>query len=411
MKRALLIGINYSNTSNKLNGCVNDIVDIYNMLKNMGYSYFDILIDDITPFRQNRNINRPIRLPTKDNIINYTRQFIDTSISGDTLYIHYSGHGTQKLSSTEKDGYNEAIVPLDYDINGIIIDDELRKLIIEPLLYKNIKLRIIFDCCHSGSSLDLKYNLTLNTSRNTNINTITNTITNTNTNTNIEKEESVFKKIMIGQIQEEMNNYFDKTIVEKNINKMSNTDTFSTLIKKIVNEQLSNELNKLFDKSIVEKYITKQNSYNLYNSGNSGNSCNSGNSVNSGNSCNSDNSDNIELVHWIQSEEKKNIKYQDLTKIRPTNNNKNNNILLDVLMLSGCADNQTSADSYFNNRANGALTKIFIENYQNSMLTNKFDNIALFLYKIRNRLLELQYRQTPQISSEQEFNNSTIFNI
>ena len=38
-KRALLVGINYYGTNNKLNGCINDVENINNFLLKNGYIY------------------------------------------------------------------------------------------------------------------------------------------------------------------------------------------------------------------------------------------------------------------------------------------------------------------------------------------------------------------------------------
>jgi hypothetical protein len=78
------------------------------------------------------------------------------SIKEGELFLSYSGHGAsiRDKSRDEKDGCDETIVPLDFEL---IVDDDLRKILVEPLSNK-VKLTALFDCCHSGSGLDLKYN-------------------------------------------------------------------------------------------------------------------------------------------------------------------------------------------------------------------------------------------------------------
>jgi hypothetical protein len=78
--------------------------------------------------------------------------------AGDCLFFHFSGHGSQQDDRTglEEDGYNETIVPLDYQTNGMITDDELFDLIAKPLP-EGVHLTTIFDSCHSGTVLDLPY--------------------------------------------------------------------------------------------------------------------------------------------------------------------------------------------------------------------------------------------------------------
>ena len=157
MKKALLIGINYSdynsNSIIKLNGCIDDIINIQNtLIKYYGYDSSNIVMlrDDS---------QEPSSLPTKENIIFHLKDIMSSkNDSVDEIWIHYSGHGSQihnnidKLKSTD---VVDIIVPIDYAEAGFISDDDLYDYIknIEP----NIPTIMVFDCCHSGSMLDLKY--------------------------------------------------------------------------------------------------------------------------------------------------------------------------------------------------------------------------------------------------------------
>lgn len=71
---------------------------------------------------------------------------------GDTLFFHFSGHGTQVPADDpheEADGLDEAIVPTDMNI---IVDDDLR--VIFCRLPLGAHLTMLADCCHSGTMLD-----------------------------------------------------------------------------------------------------------------------------------------------------------------------------------------------------------------------------------------------------------------
>jgi hypothetical protein len=47
VKRALLIGINYKNTPDQLDGCINDVNNIRNFLTlKLGFTNFMVLTDD-----------------------------------------------------------------------------------------------------------------------------------------------------------------------------------------------------------------------------------------------------------------------------------------------------------------------------------------------------------------------------
>jgi hypothetical protein len=148
MKFALLIGSNYINTPNaRLYGCINDIINIKNMLID-AYDYIDsniiVLRDD-----------KPNLLPTQANIINNLTNVINESANYEEVWIHYSGHGSTVIddNNDEADGKDEVIVPCDFQTDGVITDDVIFNII------KNSKCRtiIVMDCCNSGSVCDLQW--------------------------------------------------------------------------------------------------------------------------------------------------------------------------------------------------------------------------------------------------------------
>jgi hypothetical protein len=143
-KNALLIGCNYKNTQYELFGCINDVNNIKNKIqKEYKFNNITILTDNTT------------KKPTKINILNSLKNLLINSKSGDTLLFFYSGHGTQTIdkNNEETDKLDEVIVPLDFKY---IIDDELNNIIYNNLK-SGVNLFTLFDCCHSGSILDLKY--------------------------------------------------------------------------------------------------------------------------------------------------------------------------------------------------------------------------------------------------------------
>lgn len=147
-KYALLVGINYTNTVNELYGCINDTNNIKTLLnQKYGYNNFTFLTD---------NTNKK---PTKQNIIKEFTNLLTNAIPGDSLFFLYSGHGTSSadLNGDELDGQDELIVPIDAtSLNTCILDDEFNK-IIKDNLKAGVKLFALFDSCHSGTMLDLKY--------------------------------------------------------------------------------------------------------------------------------------------------------------------------------------------------------------------------------------------------------------
>ena len=143
-KRALLIGINYIGTSHELQGCIYDVIEMKSLLIDAyGFSPNNIITlrdDD------------PANLPTRTRILQEIQALL---ASPSQIFLHYSGHGTQikDITADESDRLDECIVPCDYAKTGFITDDQIN------ILAKGLKGRglAIFDCCRSGTIMDLPY--------------------------------------------------------------------------------------------------------------------------------------------------------------------------------------------------------------------------------------------------------------
>lgn len=107
----------------------------------------------------------PQRIPTKQNIRKAMRWLVQGCQPGDSLVLHYSGHGSKQkdYSHDELDGFDEAICPLDHETEGLIIDDEINATIVRPLP-PGVTLHAVVDTCHSGTVLDLPYLCRMNRS-------------------------------------------------------------------------------------------------------------------------------------------------------------------------------------------------------------------------------------------------------
>jgi hypothetical protein len=147
MSRALLIGINYTNTPNQLQGCIYDIIEVKSLLIDAyGYNPNTIIClrdDD------------PANMPTRARILQEIRALVANATPTTKLFLHYSGHGTQlkNTAGTEIDGQDECIVPCDYLSAGFITDNEINTLVKDM---KGIGLAV-FDCCRSGTIMDLPF--------------------------------------------------------------------------------------------------------------------------------------------------------------------------------------------------------------------------------------------------------------
>ncbi|KAJ1327347.1 hypothetical protein BSLG_010689 [Batrachochytrium salamandrivorans] len=113
--RALYIGINYTGTKSALRGCVQDVQNVSKYVGSTNIFKESLFLTD--------DQQEPAKRPT---------------------------HGD------ETSGLDQTIAPLDYEQAGQITDDEMNAILVHPLP-KGVRLTAVFDCCHSGSALDLPY--------------------------------------------------------------------------------------------------------------------------------------------------------------------------------------------------------------------------------------------------------------
>ncbi|PHT52917.1 Metacaspase-2 [Capsicum baccatum] len=151
-KRAVIVGISYKNTKNELKGCINDAKCMRFLLTNR----FKFPQDSILMLTDEER--DPYRIPTKHNIRMAMYWLVQGCQAGDSLVFHYSGHGSQQRNYTgdEVDGFDETLCPLDFETQGMIVDDEINATLVRPLP-RGAKLHAIIDACHSGTMLDLPF--------------------------------------------------------------------------------------------------------------------------------------------------------------------------------------------------------------------------------------------------------------
>ncbi len=141
---ALLAGINAYPNVNKLSGCLNDIANVRDYLRE---SAPDADVEVLTDADA-----------TSANIARQFRDFLGRAGPDDVAYFHYAGHGTQNLSAPEFAEYfpsrdDEALVCWDYNwapAEGLLADKELAVLI-EAVAARGPHVAVTLDCCHSGS--------------------------------------------------------------------------------------------------------------------------------------------------------------------------------------------------------------------------------------------------------------------
>lgn len=133
--RALCIGID-KYPERPLAGCVNDARTWGNALTQLG-ARVDYLFDGDA---------------TCEGMKAAIRSLVGSGAPGDVLVLQYAGHGGQLPNrvDSEEDGYNEALIPVDYTTGALLVDDELAQILGE--LRAGVAMTLFMDCCHSGTN-------------------------------------------------------------------------------------------------------------------------------------------------------------------------------------------------------------------------------------------------------------------
>jgi hypothetical protein len=141
VKRALLIGINHYKSVPGLQGSVNDVETMREILT----THWGFAARNITVLTDEH--------ATRAQMLAALNQLVQESGPEDTVYFHYSGHGSQvkDLNGDEEDGLDETIVPQDGRSGNVpdIVDDEL------DAIFSRMRARIaviVLDSCHSGTA-------------------------------------------------------------------------------------------------------------------------------------------------------------------------------------------------------------------------------------------------------------------
>jgi hypothetical protein len=142
-RKALCIGINYRGQRSELRGCVNDAINMQQFLvRNYNFKEEDmVMLLDV-------DTSGPRQIPTRANITAAMQWLVRDAQPNDSLFFHYSGHGgtAKDLDGDEEDGTDETIYPLDHEVAGQMIDDEMHDIMVRPLP-AGCRLTAIFDSC------------------------------------------------------------------------------------------------------------------------------------------------------------------------------------------------------------------------------------------------------------------------
>lgn len=141
----LIVGINKYPTINQLSGAVADAQAMHRFLmeKYRDLSPEIILLTD--------------EQATRMNIINAFRTHLAKAGAGDTVFFHFSGHGSREQSPEEfriffPEGKNETLVCYDSRYgNGFDLADKELAVLLHELDRNSPHIVVSLDCCHSGS--------------------------------------------------------------------------------------------------------------------------------------------------------------------------------------------------------------------------------------------------------------------
>jgi metacaspase-1 len=149
-RKSLLIGINYTGSAHALSGCHQDVQNMYEFLTGRGYptdpQSMVILTDDRSgPY-----------YPSSHNMLGAMDWLV--SEPNTACFLHYSGHGGQirDPDGDRASGFDDTIVPVDFETVGQLDSDLLHRHLVSKLA-RGSTLFVVFDCCHSGSAIELPF--------------------------------------------------------------------------------------------------------------------------------------------------------------------------------------------------------------------------------------------------------------
>ena len=131
LKRSLLIGINDYKQA-PLQGCINDVELMSSILTSRDF--------EVTTLTDSN--------ATKQNILNTITELVAGTGRGDSLVIHFSGHGSQVTCGKDRMALVDCILPYDFDWDHVITDKDLNTIFEKHREH----VEVIIDACHSGAA-------------------------------------------------------------------------------------------------------------------------------------------------------------------------------------------------------------------------------------------------------------------
>jgi len=152
---AVLIGICHYKDK-PLKGCVRDVQFIKQYLE-AGSTSVDITTltaSAPTPESSLYPPEPPESLPTYDNVTSKLERVMKDASKGDSVYLHYSGHGTRRKEDkwySNKDGGDLALVLYDGTLGTRHLFGSELAYFLDGMVKKGLSVTFALDCCFSGS--------------------------------------------------------------------------------------------------------------------------------------------------------------------------------------------------------------------------------------------------------------------
>eukprot|EP00659_Diplonema_papillatum_P004520 gene4520-7001_t len=152
--KALLIGASYTGQKEALDTPAGDVKAMRAFLIDAGFHGQQLVLTD------EKQANA-VHVPTKDNMLRAMDWLVADAKAGETLFLHFSGHGVEVRDDQREGTYNEALLPVNFRSTKpfqILRADHLTDLLVTKLPH-GVRLVIVCDCAHSGSMVTLPFSL------------------------------------------------------------------------------------------------------------------------------------------------------------------------------------------------------------------------------------------------------------
>jgi hypothetical protein len=396
---ALLIGINYRGQEGQLSGCALDVADvIHNICKPLGYALQpasnvleSVLLERSEvaafPFVKQVLTDNGIVLvsenePTRKNIENHMAEFVAKIQPGKFALFHFSGHGAYVQAGRgrghdyESDGRDETICPVDYASRGMFVDDYLHANFILPLERKRCPAFIIMDCCHSGTAMDLPYTMHIPGSARS-----TATTTTTTTTATAPRLDTV-DEILDTAVNQVIRDKILRCIPEQ-LRVVLGDDAVSRYVLLCQQQpQQPSSCPATVDADATEAAIVMETHPHST-------------------------EDDTEAAPG-----KRRAEDDEAEDESSGTAGQRSASTARIIMVSGCRDNQVSADAYINNRPSGALTYVLLETLKPYLQRRRGPfRCSELLLAVHNEMKRRGFAQRPVLSSNLFMTASTLIKL